>query len=115
MPDRIEPNATIETIRHLLDDPEKFVRVVLGNMVPCRKEHGNAFVRIGITGEGKVPYHKIVWDDEAGAEQLYGSFDGKVMDEKYKVHVSTWSTARMSYEEVQALLGSIRGYTKSSG
>jgi hypothetical protein len=114
MGDRIEPEATIASIQHLLADQEKFVRTVLGSMAKCRREHGNAFVRIGITGEGKVPYYKLIWDDGVGVEQLYGSFGGSVMDEKYKVHVDTWSTTRMSYKEVETLLGSIRGYSPRS-
>lgn len=106
----IEREATIESIADKLDNPEKFARTVLGTMHPCRKQHGNAYVRIGITGEGKAPYHKVVYDDEDGSERLYGSFAGKVMDEKYLVHEDTWSSARMSYEDVQALIGSISGY-----
>ena len=110
--DSIPSDATIESIQHLLDNPEKFTRTVLGTMRPCLKQHGNAYVRIGITGEGKAPYHKVVFTDASGAEQLYGSFAGKVMDETYKVHERTWSAARMSYAEAEGLLGSITGYLK---
>ena len=108
--DSIPTDATIESIRPLLDDPAKFARTVAGTMHPCQKQHGSAFVRIGITGEGKAPYHKIVYDDGNGDEQLYGSFAGKVMDETYKVHDHTWSTARMSLADVENMIGSITGY-----
>ncbi|WP_151972677.1 hypothetical protein [Erythrobacter sp. EC-HK427] len=108
----IEPDATIGSIADKLDNAEKFARAVLGTMHPCLKEHGNAHVRIGITGEGKAPYHKVVYDDVDGCEQLYGSFAGKVMDEKYLVHEDTWSAKRMSYGDVQALIGALTGYSQ---
>lgn len=108
--DSIPADATIDSISDLLENPEKFARTVLGTMHPCLKEHGNAFVRIGITGEGKSPYHKVIYDDGDGHEHLYGSFAGKVMDQTYKVHEQTWSTVRSSYADVQDLIGTITGY-----
>lgn len=113
MRDTIDPNATIRTVIDSLHDSDKYVRTVFGTMHPVWKAQGNAFVRIGITGEGKVPYHKVVFDDANGVEQLHGSFDGEVKDEKYQVHQNTWSTSRMSYEEVRDLLGEIRGFEKN--
>ena len=75
--DAIPTDAMLATVRDTLPDPEKFARTVLGTMRPCLKEHGNAHVRIGITGEGKAPYHKVIYFDSQGAEQLYGSFAGR--------------------------------------
>lgn len=103
-------DATLADVRHTLLDAERHIAVVLGTMSPCRKEHGNAHVRIGITGEGKVPYHKVTYLDAAGGEHLFASFDGRNENEDYKVHEDTWSTKSMTFEEVQALLGDIRGY-----
>lgn len=107
----ISPDATLADVRHTLLEPERHVATVLGTMSPCRKEHGNAHVRIGITGEGKVPYHKVAYLDESGNEQLYAAFDGKNKNEEYIVHEKTWSTKSMSFAEVQSLLGDIRGFT----
>jgi hypothetical protein len=99
-------DATLETARPTLGKPEEHVRVILSNMAGCRKQHGNAHVRIGVTGKGRFPYHQIFYlNDEA--ENLYGCFDGKrpfVPSED----ASGWSTESMSFEQVQALLGSIR-------
>lgn len=106
----ITSDATLADVRHSLLNPERHVATVLGTMSPCRKEWGNAHVRIGITGEGKVPYHKIVYVDEGGVEKLYAAFDGKNKNEDYITHEKTWSTKSMSFEEVQALLGDIRGF-----
>lgn len=107
---KIAPDATLEEVEPTLLNAEKHVAAVLGTMLPCRREHGNAHVRIGITGEGKVPYHKVVYLDEAGDEQLFASFDGRNKSENYRVHENTWSSRSMSFVEVQAQLGRIRGF-----
>lgn len=54
-------NSTIRdlTRRTTLTHPESYVRRVLGNMHTCRKEHGSALVRIGVTGEGRQPHYWI--------------------------------------------------------
>ena len=106
----IRPDSTLVDIEATLLDAEKLVATVLLTMGPCRKEHGNASVRIGITGEGKAPFHKVSYVDEAGKETLYGSFFGKKKDEVYEVHERTWSTVAMTYDEVRSQLGRIRGF-----
>jgi hypothetical protein len=105
----LAPDATLEDVRSTLTKPEDHVAMVLSTMQPCRRKHGNAQVRIGVTGTGKVPYHKVVYLDDDGAEQLFASFDGHNPDHKNKVHEHTWSTRAMSFAEVQGLLGRIRG------
>ena len=105
----IASDATLADIRDRLAKPEDHVATVLLTMQPCRKAHGNAYVRIGITGTGKAPYHKVVYLDTDGAEQLFGSLYGRNMDADYQVHENTWSTKMMSFAEVQTLLGEIRG------
>lgn len=107
---KIAADATLEDVLPTLLKPEDHVATVLATMQPCRRQHGNAHVRIGITGTGKVPYHKVVYIDDDGTEQLFGSFDGHNPDAGHKVHDSTWSSRSMSFVEVQALIGRIRGY-----
>lgn len=106
----IPSDSTLEDVRGTLIDAERHVATVLGTMSPCKKQHGNAHVRIGVTGEGKVPYHKVVFFDGEGKEQLYAAFDGRNKNELYTVHEKTWSTRSMSFAEVQFLLGDIRGF-----
>jgi hypothetical protein len=115
--EKIAPDATLEDVLPTLVKPEDHVATVLATMQPCRKQHGNAHVRIGITGTGKVPYHKVVYTDQDGVEQHYGSFNGLHPDVGLKVHESTWSSRSMSFSEVQSLIGEIRGYrpAKASG
>lgn len=110
--DVIAPDSTLEDVEPTLLDAEKHVANVLWTMGACRKENGNALVRIGITGEGKAPFHKVTFLSGDDSEQLYGSYFGRNKDETYQVHERTWSTRAMSYEEVQAQLGRIRGFVK---
>jgi HTH-type transcriptional regulator / antitoxin HigA len=48
--------------RATLARPESYVRGVLENMYECKREHGNAAARIGITGGGVAPNYKIEFE-----------------------------------------------------
>ena len=111
----IEPNAIIADVVPTLSDPEEYVRLIVATMAPCYKEHKNARVRIGITGEGKMPYHKITFADRDGIETFYGAFGGFNQFRDVKIHESTWSTAFTTFEDVQALLGKLRGWKGKRG
>jgi hypothetical protein len=131
--DTIPPDATIVSIMGRLRNPEEYVRPLLGNMHACRKAHGNASVRIGVTGKGITPHYRVgyggVLDFDGvklaseeipgleatvipGLEALFGAFDGRNhtrMD--YDVEVlrdGHWSTKAMDYDEVAGLLGEVR-------
>jgi hypothetical protein len=83
-------------------------------MRPCWREHGNAYVKIGITGEGKAPFHKVTYFDESGLENLYGWFANSVMGAPSDAEKNSFSTASMSYEKVEQLIASIRGFVIKS-
>ena len=53
---RIADDATIADVVATLEEPEPYVRGVLENLYECKREWGAATVRIGITGEGKIPH-----------------------------------------------------------
>ena len=103
-------DATIKTVVPTLLKPEEYVRVVIGHMSACRLKHKNAFVRIGITGQGKIPSHKVVYDDLTACEILYKAYGEETEFTDTEIHISTWSSARMAYDEVSRLLGEMRGY-----
>ena len=103
-------DATLEDVTDTLLEPKKHVLNVLFTMDECRREGHAPLVRIGITGEGKAPYHKLTYLDANGEEQVFGSYYGKNRDEKYLVHESTWSTKTMTRDEFANLLGRLRGY-----
>ena len=108
--EQLAQDATLEDVAGTLLDPQKHVLNILHTMDECRREGHEPLVRIGVTGEGKAPYHKLTFIDENGQEQLYGSYYGRNRDEKYQMHQSTWSEKTMTRDEVAELLGRLRGY-----
>jgi hypothetical protein len=106
----IGSDATIIDVLPTLSEPVEYVRAVVGTMSACQEKNGNARVHIGITGEGKMPYHKIVFIDHHGSEQVYGAFSGGHPFKDIKIHENTWSSGSMTLEEVRGLLGRLRGW-----
>lgn len=109
---KLERNATIETVIATVRKPEDYVCGVLDKLYACRREHGAAAVRIGITGRGIVPYYRIVHGAQAGCpdrnDQIYGAF----YDNHRPLEAATssemnghWSDNFMTFEEVQDLRG----------
>lgn len=106
----IPVNATIRDVLPTLTNKEEYVRIVLGHMRDRRTQHGHAFVRIGVTGSGKIPSHKIVYNDPEGNEILFDAWGENTPFRGVKIHEQTWSQTRMSWDEVSALIGEIRNY-----
>ena len=106
----LRPDATIEDVLDTLHDREGYVRTILGHMAACRSRHGNASVRIGITGKGREPSHKVMYVDADGNELLFDAFGGTVSFGDSRVHEDTWSTSATTFEEVKSLIGKIRGF-----
>jgi hypothetical protein len=107
----IDPDATIATVVGTLTNKEEYVRTVLANMAECRRQFGSSGrVQIGVTGGDKAPHHKITYMDDRGIRQSFGSFNGKKPFKDVVLHANDWSTAFMSMEDIQALLGELRGF-----
>jgi hypothetical protein len=116
--DKIIPNdATIHDVMPTLNNPENYVRGVLSRLHECKQARGNASVRIGTTGQGLIPYYRVVYIDGAGKEQIFGAYygDNHAAFDTFKAPNSTWSTGSMTYDEVQQLLGKIRGFKGKKG
>ncbi|MER8626345.1 hypothetical protein [Mesorhizobium sp. M1143] len=104
-------DATLKTIK--LGKPLDYVIGVMKNMIVCRKLHGNARMRIGILGTGQRPNYRISYDTADG-EQIFDSFwDNHVsfsVEGRATVgYEENWSTETISYDEVAALRGTIKG------
>src|SRR5690348_16752596 len=52
----ISPASSLVDVIPRLRGADEYVRRLLGNMAACKKDHGNAFVRLGITGTGVKPH-----------------------------------------------------------
>lgn len=89
---------------------EEYVRGVVGRMAACHRQHGEASVRIGVTGTGVIPNYRVEW---GGAHpKIFGVFrsqgHGELVDEA-ALQRTTWSTKTASFADVQSLLGRLRG------
>jgi hypothetical protein len=111
----IAPDDTIATVLETLTNKEEYVRTVLANMAECRRQFGSCGrVYIGVTGGDKAPHHKITYINDRGNWQTFGAFNGKKPFKDVVIHDNSWSTAHMSIEDVQAVLGELRGF-KAAG
>jgi hypothetical protein len=113
---RLASDATIVDIVRSLNKPESYVRGVLENLYACKRALNDAQVRIGITGQGKVPHYRVepLWAGSALREDshVFGVFNGwnhKPLSDGPSTHVC-WSTEAMELDEIAALLGELRGF-----
>ena len=103
MANLLRPDATITDALPGISAQEEYVRQIVGNLMLCKRAHGNASVRIGVTGDGAAPYNR--------KEIAFGAFVGaSPFKNAMRVNDDTWSTASMSFGEVQALLGELRQF-----
>ena len=106
-------DVTIRDVMSTLTDKEKYTQVVLEHLMECQREHGkgNAHVRIGITGTGQVPSHEVVYDNPNLVETLFHAYAEQTRFTE-NIQINTWSSVRMSVDEVRALLGEMRGFRR---
>ena len=111
MANLLQPDATITDALPGIIGKEEYVRQIVGNLMECKRAHGNASVRIGITGDGTAPYNRISYFNDAEKEIAFGAFVGaSPFKNSMRVNDDTWSTASMTFAEVQALLGELRQF-----
>ena len=122
MTERISGDATLADV---IQTPEDYLCAVLRHLHRCRKENGgNLVLRIGITGRGIVPHYRIdehsrwkLFDNEENDNfAAVAAFNGRNHEplvtegeEPELLHDHNWSTRAMTFDEVKALLGSLRG------
>jgi len=129
MPAILSVDATIADVRATLAKPEGYVRGMLEKMYECKREHGNATARIGITGGGVAPNYRIEFalgENPFGFKVgIVGVFDGRrhkliewideiAQEDGIQIKDGHWSTRSMTVDDVSAFLGQIRATKKSS-
>jgi hypothetical protein len=81
-------------------------------MRQCNAVHGNASIRIGITGTGQKPYYRVTYLSPTGNEQIFGSFyDNHDPLENGFVETDNWSTEPMAFDEVLNFYADAIGHT----
>lgn len=111
MPEQLPTDATIISIYDGLTYPSKYARGVLHKMLGCVRAHGNATVRIGITGTGQKPCYRVCYTDSAGNEQIFGSWwdMGDPLATEDAVN-QNWSTRVVSHKELEDFLSDKLGH-----
>jgi hypothetical protein len=100
--ERIPDDFTIETVWSGLTHQRPYVSGVLHKMRVCQKAHGNAHVRIGVTGTGQKPYYRVFSIDKEANENIFGSFyDNHDPLENAFVLTANWSSRAMAFKDVE--------------
>ena len=117
----LKPDAVISDIVETLTDAQEFVRGIVGSFIQHSFDKQQSVVRIGISGSGTVPNYSI----EEPCERIPLVYNGEIiggtsvrrMVFKGQGHREiledsargeSWSSAAMSFAEVQTLLGDLR-------
>jgi hypothetical protein len=118
-------DARIADVLHTLSNPEDFVRGILCNFINEGFNRDEAVVRIGVSGTGAAPHYCIEHGSETSAPfpglsleaNRYGRravFHGRshnpILDDQFPG--MSWSSAAMTFVEVQSILGSLRAHKK---
>jgi hypothetical protein len=111
---KIGPNSTIADVVDTLIDRENYLRGVVGNLSPRHRQHqqhGDAVVRIGITGEGKAPHCRVETPPDApGNQPGRTAFNGRnheILVDDDLLMEPNWSERSMTLAEVRMLLGQV--------
>jgi hypothetical protein len=102
---RIPKDATIATVWPHLTDPRGYVAGARQKLMTCAEQHGNAYVRIGVTGSGQKPCYRVFYKSADGSETVYGSYwDNHDPLEISDAVTPNWSSASMDFGQVDAFL-----------
>lgn len=112
------PDATIADILPDLADGEAYLRQVLVTMRMCQKHHGDAWVRIGVTGRSPTPSYRIDRPDETASHDgaveagraLFGAYGGRSHDRFTQINTAEtrWSTRSLGMAEMLTLREGLR-------
>lgn len=120
-------DATIADVLATLAKPESYVRQMLQNLYDCKRVHGNAEARIGITGGGFAPNYRVEFlhpENSFGFKiGIQGVFDGRshkliqwideiAQEDGIPVRDEHWSDRTMMIDDVATFLGQIRAAKK---
>lgn len=102
---------TIITVFDRLTNQRSYATGALHRMNLCRREHGNAHVRIGITGSGQKPCFRVIYLDADGAEQIYGSWwdTGDPLVKEDAIN-QNWADATVDHKTLEDFLANRFGY-----
>ena len=109
----VKPDARITDIIERLVDPVEYVRAIVGSFVEHSFDKERSAVTIGVSATGLYPNYFIAEPSESEAGLRRRVFNGRSHRESPDVWwAESWSSAAMTFAEVQALLGELRRFKK---
>lgn len=105
MPRKIASDSTLAMVWPHLTHQRDYVAGVRHKAKQCYGEHGNAFVKIGVTGSGQKPCYRVFYKTKEGTEEIFGSYwDMHAPLDNERALNTSWSTSATSFDEVHALM-----------
>jgi hypothetical protein len=98
----LSPHITIWDVLPTLAKPSAYIDAVLNRMDECVLAHGEAYVRLGVKGNGSYPSFRVIYYAD-GHEKIHGSYidSGTPFPEGFdNVIPGDWSTVVTPRHEV---------------
>jgi hypothetical protein len=106
----MKPDARIADIIETLSDAEEYVRRIVGSSIQHSFDKERSSVTIGISDTGLYPNYFIQEPSETAPGRRRMVFNGRshreILEDSF--WGESWSSAAVSFAEVQALLGHLR-------
>ena len=112
MTQALRQDSTLKDLRLSSKEAAAFVRKVIAVMRVVRRDDGDLLLRMGVTGTGVAPNYRLEKQDGEPIVAIDGAnhqpwpagtrFDG----------LENWSTATMSYADVEDVISSLTGYQR---
>jgi hypothetical protein len=129
--DIVAADATIRDVVGRLNKPAEYLRRVLEHMYECKREFETAFVRIGVTGNGRAPNYRIEYSKDSSGHWTYAVYNGlshqqiddlgdlgefllapleeiEIKRPDRSLQREHWSSRAMQWDEVAIVLGELR-------
>ena len=111
----LEKSTVLSELGHSLLKPDDYLRRIIGRLSSKQdRGHGaeeTAWVRIGITGDGKAPNYRIEFKtDDPPFYGISGSYNGLSHRELVNEDIleeGNWSSERMSLRDIQKFLAQL--------
>jgi hypothetical protein len=102
----LPPDATLAEVWSLLANARAYAEGVYRQMALCQAAHGDARVRIAVSGTGQKPCYRVFYPAAVGGRDIvHGSYwdNHRPLDDAFARN-EAWSTAAMTLAAVKALL-----------
>ena len=106
----MKPDAHITDIVGTLADAEEYVRGIVESFIAHSFDKEGSSITIGVSGSGLYPNYFVLEPSEDALGRRRMVFNGRshreILEDSF--WGESWSSAAMSFAEVQALLGHLR-------